>query len=155
LIPRRCSWYEAGISTGTVSTPHGTHTLENHLALARSPIVIFLSKTNMEQSVANMARYELSGGHIATHIGTNTALFRKYGTLTGRPLFNSKYICSSALSTTSPSSGPSLQVCRILSSTVNDLNEAIWPSGSHCEPFTGLDIASAWKSGPVWSFVQI
>jgi hypothetical protein len=49
---------------------------QDHLALARSPIVIFLSKTNMEQSVANMARYELSGGHIATHIGTNEPVTR-------------------------------------------------------------------------------
>ena len=35
----------------------------------------------MAQSVANMARYELPGGLIATHIGTNNALFCKHGTL--------------------------------------------------------------------------
>jgi hypothetical protein len=61
--------------------PRDPTSVQDHLALARSPMFIFLSKTNMDQYVANMARYELPGGLIATHIGTNNAFFRKQGTL--------------------------------------------------------------------------
>jgi hypothetical protein len=44
----------------TKSMPLGRTIGVYHLALARSPMFIFLSKTNMAQSVANTARYTTS-----------------------------------------------------------------------------------------------